>query len=385
MADGPLAGLRVLDVSCVAPGAFAAMVLGDLGADVLRIDRAQVGPDGIGPGTAEHGKDVCHRGRRAVSLDLKNHAGIALVLDLVQRSDVLLEGFRPGVMERLGLGPQPCLARNPRLVYGRMTGWGQHGALAHEPGHDINYIALAGVLHGMGQPGGVPRPPANLVGDFGGGGMLLALGVMCAIFERNRSGQGQVVDAAMVDGAALLSTFLHGWLERGDWHDERGINILDGGAPFYDTYETADGRYVAVGAVEPKFYAELVSRLGVDVDLAQQNDRATWAATRARMSDAFRTRTRDEWCEVFEGSQACVAPVLSMREAPHHPRNAERRTFVNVDGYPQPAPAPRFSRTPAGLPTAPPPTVRRGSQPLLDWQADASLIYAALMAGALAP
>jgi len=384
MSNGPLAGLRVLDISCVAPGAFAAMVLGDLGADVLRIDRAQTGSNGLGPGRAERGRDVCHRGRRAVALDLKNPAATALVLDLVDRSDVLLEGFRPGVMERLGLGPRECLSRNERLVYGRMTGWGQDGALANEPGHDINYIALAGVLHGIGQPSANPRPPANLVGDFGGGGMLLAFGVMCALFERNRSGQGQVVDAAMVDGAALLSTFLHGWLERGDWSDDRGVNVLDGGAPFYATYETADGHYLAVGAVEPKFYAELVSLLHIDVDVSQQNDRSTWPATQAKMAVAFRARDRDEWCSVFEGSQACVTPVLSMREAPHHPHNAGRSTFVDVDGYLQPGPAPRFSRTPAGHPSAPPPTVRRGTQPLVDWQVEVSVIDAAVAAGALA-
>lgn len=381
---GPLSGLRVLDISCVAPGAFAAMMLGDLGADVLRVDRAQPGPEGAGPGTAERGRDVCHRGRRAIAVDLKKPAGIALVLDLIGRTDVLLEGFRPGVMERLGLGPEVCLNRNPRLVYGRMTGWGQSGELAQAPGHDINYIALAGVLHGLGQPGSRPRPPANLLGDFGGGGMLLAFGVACALFERDRSGQGQVIDAAMVDGAALLSTFLHGWLERGDWSDERGVNLLDGGAPFYDTYETADGQYIAVGAVEPKFYAELVSRLEIDVDASQQNNRATWAATRAKMVDAFRRRTRDEWWALLDGTETCVAPVLTMREAPHHPHNADRLTFVEVDGYPQPAPAPRFSRTPAKTPSPPPPTVRRGTEPLIQWQADAALVDAAIAAGALA-
>jgi alpha-methylacyl-CoA racemase len=360
------------------------MLLGDLGAEVLRIDRAHPGPNGAGPGTAEHGRDVCHRGRRAIALDLKNPAATELVLDLVGRCDVLLEGFRPGVMERLGLGPDVCLRRNPRLVYGRMTGWGQDGGLARAPGHDINYIAVAGVLHGFGQSGSRPRPPANLVGDFGGGGMLLGFGVMCALFERNRSGQGQVVDAAMVDGAALLSTFLHGWLERGDWCDERGVNVLDGGAPFYDTYLTADGKYMAVGAVEPNFYAELISLLDVDVDVSQQNNRATWAETRMKMAAAFRQHTRDEWCALFDGTQTCVAPVLTMREAPHHPHNAARGTFAPVDGYIQPAPAPRFSRTPAGLPSPPPPTVRRGTQPLAEWQADAALVDAAIAAGAMA-
>lgn len=382
---GPLTGLRVLDISCVAPGAFAAMVLGDLGADVLRVDRAHQASDGIGPAIVEHGRDVCHRGRSAIAVDLKVPAGVEVVLDLARRADVLLEGFRPGVMERLGLGPEVCLQHNPALVYGRMTGWGQTGPLASQPGHDINYIAVAGVLHGLGQPGSRPIPPANLLGDFGGGGLLLALGVMCALFERSTSGRGQVVDAAMVDGAALLSTFLRGWMERGDWVDDRGVNVLDGAAPYYGTYETSDGKFIAVGAVEPKFYAEFLSHLNIDVDPAVQQDRSTWAATRAKIGRAIRQRTQEEWCAIFDDAEACVAPVLSMREAPDHPHNRFRSTFVDVDGYPQPAAAPRFSRTPAAMPSPPPPTLRHGTDPLRNWQVAESLIAQAVQAQALVP
>jgi alpha-methylacyl-CoA racemase len=264
-----------------------------------------------------------------------------------------------------------------------MTGWGQSGPLAPTPGHDINYIALAGVLHGVGRKETTPTPPSNLVGDFGGGGLLLAFGVMCALFERASSGRGQVVDAAMVDGAALLSTFQHGWLEGGQWIDERGVNILDGAAPYYDTYETSDGLYIAVGAVEPKFYAAFLERLAVDVDPASQDDRSTWDETRAKIGSAILQRRRDEWCEIFHESESCVTPVLGMREAPHHPHNQARRTFVDVDGYLQPAPAPRFSRTPAGRP-APPPDHRRTPAPLTDWEVPNEYIDAAIVAGALA-
>lgn len=360
------------------------MVLGDLGATVLRVDRAQHSPDGLDPARVEHGRDICHRGREAISIDLKNPAGSAIVLDLACRADVLLEGFRPGVMERLGLGPEICHERNPRLIYGRMTGWGQTGPLAPTPGHDINYIAVAGLLNGLGRAGARPTPPANLLGDFGGGGLLLAFGTMCALYERTRSGKGQVIDASMVDGAALLSTFLHGWLERGDWIDDRGVNLLDGAAPYYDTYETSDGQHVAVGAVEPKFYAELLAHLDVDIDPARQNDRATWPDTRMKIQQAFVRRTRDEWCTMLDRTGACVSPVLTMREAPLHPHNAARGTFAEIDGYLQPAAAPRFSRTPADVPS-PPPTARRGTGSLSAWQVTESLIDAAVEAGALAP
>jgi alpha-methylacyl-CoA racemase len=380
-----LAGVRVVDFSCVAPGAFAAMVLGDLGADVLRIDRAEQRDDRIAPAIVTHGHDITHRGRSAVAIDLRKPMGVALALDIADRADVLLEGFRPGVMERLGVGPDTCTARNPRLVYGRMTGWGQDGPLARSPGHDINYIAVAGVLHGLGSAGARPTPPANLIGDFGGGGLLLALGVVCALLERSTSGRGQVIDAAMVDGAALLSTFLHGRLESGMWSDERGVNLLDGAAPFYRTYETADGRYVAVGAVERKFYQELLAHLEIDIDPAAQHDRTTWPETGERFAEVFRRRTRDEWCALLDGTQTCVSPVLTMGEAPRHPQMTARNSFVEVDGYPQPSPAPRFSRTPSSRPAPPPPLQRHGVQPLRDWGVSTEVIDSALDTGAVAP
>jgi alpha-methylacyl-CoA racemase len=317
------------------------MVLADLGAEVLRVDRAAGG--GVGPPLG--------RNRRCVVVDLKHPDGPSAVLRLVEHADVLVEGFRPGVAERIGIGPDACLARNPRLVYGRMTGWGQDGPLAPRAGHDINYIAVAGALEPIGRPGERPVPPLNLVGDFGGGGMLLALGVLAALYERERSGAGQVVDAAMVDGAALLTTFLHGMRASGLWSAPRGENLLDGGAPFYDTYATADGRYVAVGAIEPQFYAALLTGLGLDgADLPGQLDRSGWPTLRARFTAAFAARTRDEWVEIFAGTDACVTPVLAPAEAPGHPHNMDRGAFVDVDGVVQPAPAPRFSRTPAARP-----------------------------------
>ncbi|AXX32985.1 CoA transferase [Actinosynnema pretiosum subsp. pretiosum] len=337
---GPLAGLRVVELAGLAPAPFGCMVLADLGADVVRVDR-------IGAGGAPG--DLLGRGRRSVAVDLRSPEGAALVLDLVERADVLVEGYRPGVTERLGLGPARCLARNPRLVYGRMTGWGQTGPLAERAGHDIDYIAVAGALSPIGRAGQPPTVPLNLVGDFGGGGLLLAVGVLAALHERDRSGRGQVVDAAMVDGAALLTTFLHGMRRGGAWRGERGRNLLDGGAPFYDVYETADGRYVGVGALEEKFYAELVDLLGL-VDPPPREDPATWPELRARIAEAVRGRTRDEWAALAQGRDACLAPVLDPDEAPAHPHNAARATFVEVDGVPQPAPAPRFDRTPTAAP-----------------------------------
>ena len=347
---GPLHGVRVIELESLAPAPFGCMVLADLGADVLRVDR---------PGSAGHPvvrpTDPLVRGRRSIRLNLKDPAGLAVLLRLLDAADVLVEGYRPGVAERLGCGPEVCLDRNPRLVYARMTGWGQDGPLAAAAGHDIDYIAVAGSLDPIGRAGERPVPPLNLLGDFGGGGMLLAVGVLAALLERERSGHGQVVDAAMVDGSALLATFIHGLRAGGAWRDERGSNLLDGGAPFYDTYQTADGKFVAVGALEAKFYAELVSRLGLDVsDLPPQLDPAGWPALRERLTAAFAARTQAEWTEVFDGSDACVTPVLSMADAPGHPHNVARGTFIEVGGVRQPAPAPRFSRTPAAVPDPPP-------------------------------
>ncbi|MDU0290052.1 CaiB/BaiF CoA-transferase family protein [Saccharothrix longispora] len=344
---GPLEGLKVVELAGLAPAPFGCMVLADLGASVVRVDR-------VGGAPAVPG-DVLGRGRRSIGVDVRRPEGAELVLRLVAESDVLVEGFRPGVTERLGIGPAQCLARNPRLVYGRMTGWGQSGPLADRAGHDINYIAVAGALEPIGRPGQPPTVPLNLVGDFGGGGLLLALGLLAALYERERSGRGQVVDAAMVDGAALLTTFLHGMSSAGAWSGGRGGNLLDGGAPFYDVYEAADGRYVSVGALEEKFYAELVALLDL-ADAPDRRDPARWPELRARIAAAIATRTRDEWAALAEGTDACLAPVLAPGEAPAHGHNAERGTFVEVGGVPQPAPAPRFDRTPAGEPTAPPAT-----------------------------
>jgi alpha-methylacyl-CoA racemase len=346
----PLYGIRVVEIASLAPAPFGCMILSDLGADVLRVDRAEIcGTSAKAP------LDPLSRGRRSVGLNLKDAAGVELLLRLVAPADVLVEGFRPGVAERLGFGPQVCAERNPRLVYGRMTGWGQDGPLAPTAGHDIDYIAISGALSLVGRAGQPPVPPVNLLADFGGGGMLLALGVLAALLERERSGLGQVVDAAMVDGSALLTSFVYGLRAAGAWQDARGVNLLDGGAPFYDTYQTADGRYVAVGALEAKFYAELLAGLGLSAaDLPPQHDRTGWPVLRARFTEVFLTRTRDEWAEVFAGSDGCVAPVLSPAEAPGHPHNASRGTFADVGGLVQPAPAPRFGRSPAGVPSAPP-------------------------------
>jgi len=316
---------------------------------VIRVDRAGAGPSVAGTGPL----DVVGRGRRSVALDLKRPEAVEVVLRLAERSDVLFEGFRPGVAERLGIGPEPCLARNPALVYGRMTGWGQDGPLAHAAGHDIAYIALAGALHLIGRPEEPPPPPVNVVGDYGGGGMLLAFGIVCAVLEARRTGRGQVVDAAIVDGTAVLTALFHGLRAGGRWTDARGAHLLDGGAPFYGSYECADGRYVAVGALEPKFSAELLDRLEVppDDDLRRRlYDPSAWPELRGRLAERFRARTRDEWCALLEGTDACFAPVLSLGEAPDHPHSAARGTFTEVAGVVQPSPAPRFSATPSGIP-----------------------------------
>ena len=336
---GPLRGFRVIELAGIGPGPFCGMMLSDMGAEVIRVERRRADA-----GDGKRPRDVMARNRRSISVDLKTPEGVEVVLRLCKTADALFEGFRPGVTERLGVGPEPCMARNPQLVYGRMTGWGQTGPLARAAGHDINYIGLAGALHAIGEPGGKPVPPLNLVGDFGGGGMLLAFGLVCGLLEASRSGKGQVVDAAMVDGAAAL---MAGFFSMGSFFsDKRGTNLLDGGAHFYNTYETKDGEHICVGAIEPQFYKLLVEHSGVDAErFGQQMDATAWEDRKAELAQVFKTRTRDEWCEIMEGTDICFAPVLSIREAPEHPHNKERQTFVEVDGLMQPAPAPRFSRT----------------------------------------
>ncbi|MGA7419121.1 MAG: CaiB/BaiF CoA-transferase family protein [Acidimicrobiales bacterium] len=338
--NGPLSGVRVLELAGIGPAPFAAMMLADMGADVVRVDRAstvQINPP--------PSRDLLSRGRRSVGVDLKHPAGVETVLQLVEGNDVLIEGFRPGVAERLGIGPDVCRERNPRLIYGRMTGWGQTGPYADVAGHDINYIALAGALESIGRTGQPPTPPLNLVGDFGGGGMLLVFGIACALVERATSGMGQVVDAAMVDGSALLMTLFR-TIDLGP----RGTNMLDGGSPFYDAYECADGAYVSIGSIEPQFYAELRRLLGLDSpEWDAQNDRSSWPDRKDDLTAIFRTRTRAEWCELLEHTDVCFAPVLSLDEAPKHPHNRARETFAEHHGIIQPTPAPRFSRTPGAL------------------------------------
>jgi alpha-methylacyl-CoA racemase len=360
---GPLDGVRVIEIASLAPAPFGCMVLSDLGADVLRVDRLdRAGRQALPP------VDPLARGRRSIRLNLKDAEGAAVLLRLIADADVLVEGFRPGVAERLGFGPDVCLERNPRLVFARMTGWGQDGPLAATAGHDIDYIAVAGSLYPIGRAGERPVPPLNLVGDFGGGGMLLAVGVLAALLERERSGRGQVIDAAMVDGSALLASFIHGLRAAGAWQDERGSNVLDGGAPFYDTYETADGKFISLGSLEPQFYAELIEKLGLsDADLPSQMDRSGWDTLREKFTALFKTKTRDEWSTILEHTDTCFAPVLTMSEAADHPHIKARDTVVEHDGVLQPAPAPRFSRTPGAI-------TRRAAQPgqhtdeaLADW------------------
>lgn len=340
---GPLEGVKVVELAGIGPGPFASMMLADMGADVVRIDRASRVRGGD-PATPP--KDPMSRGRRSVAVDLKNPAGVEAVLRIVERADALIEGFRPGVMERIGLGPDVCLARNPKLVYGRMTGWGQEGPMAQAAGHDINYISLAGVLDHIGRKGERPLAPLNLVGDFGGGGMLMAFGVACALIETARSGKGQVVDAAMVDGAAVLMQMMYGMRAMGVWNDERGTNLLDSGAHFYEVYETQDGKHVSIGSIEPQFYAELIEKTGLAAeDLPAQMDQSQWSKLKERLAAIFKSKSRDEWCEIMEGSDVCFAPVLSMGEAPEHPHNVHRKSFLDDGGVVQAAPAPRFSRT----------------------------------------
>jgi alpha-methylacyl-CoA racemase len=347
---GPLSGVRVIEIASLAPAPFGCMILADLGADVLRVDRAErCGPQARAP------LDPLSRGRRSIGLNLKDPTAIELLLRLTEDADVLVEGFRPGVAERLGFGPEACAERNPRLIFARMTGWGQDGPLAPTAGHDIDYIAISGALGMVGRAGESPVPPVNLLGDFGGGGMLLALGILAALVERATSGRGQVVDAAMVDGSALLTSFVYGLRAAGGWQDERGVNLLDGGAPFYDTYRTADGEYMAVGALEPQFYAALLAGLGLaDAGLPAQHDRGGWPVLRERFAATFAAQTRAEWEQVFAGTDACVSPVLRLAEASAHPHARAREAFVEVGGVTQPAPAPRFGRSAAGRPSAPP-------------------------------
>ncbi|WP_323179117.1 CaiB/BaiF CoA-transferase family protein [Streptomyces sp. NBC_00320] len=347
--NGPLAGVRVVELAGIGPGPFAAMLLADLGADVVRVDRPGGGGLAVDPAY-----DVTNRGKRSVLVDLKSAEGPARVLDLVERADVLIEGFRPGVAERLGVGPADCHARNPGLVYGRMTGWGQDGPLAHTAGHDIAYIAVTGALGMIGNPGEPPAVPANLVGDYAGGSLYLVIGVLAALqHARTPGGAGQVVDAAIVDGTAHLTAMIHGMMAAGGWQDRRGANLLDGGCPFYGTYETSDGGYMAVGALEQQFYDTFVALLGIEDGAPARKDTARWGEFRETVAARFKSRTREEWTAVFEGSDACVAPVLSLREAPLHPHLAARGTFTDFGGITQPAPAPRFSATPVAVASGP--------------------------------
>jgi alpha-methylacyl-CoA racemase len=358
--------VKVVELAGIGPGPFCAMLLADMGADVIRVDRAQ-NVAGTIPDTP-HG-DVMNRGRRSIGVDLKNPDGVETVLRLVENADALLEGFRPGVTERLGLGPDVCLARNPRLVYGRMTGWGQEGPYAQAAGHDINYIALSGVLNAFARQGQAPVPPLNLVGDFGGGGLFLAFGIACALVEAKNSGKGQVIDAAMVDGAAVLSTFLYGLRNIGVWQDEPGTNMLDTGAHFYDVYETSDNKYVSVGSIEPQFYAELLRLTGLDQEegLPHEMDRTQWPAMKEKVAAIFKSKTRDEWCALMEHTDVCFAPVLSWTEAPQHPHNQHRGTFTEVAGVVQPAPGPRMSRTPGSIQRPPPHPGQHTDEVLTDW------------------
>ena len=378
---GPLAGITVIEIAGIGPGPYCGMMLADLGADVIRIDRAGAvqGGDPDRPPA-----DLLARGRRSVGVDLKSPDGAEVVLSLVEQADALFEGFRPGVAERLGIGPDECLARNPRLVYGRMTGWGQDGPYAPTAGHDINYIALAGALDPIGRRGEAPVPPLNLVGDFGGGGLMLAFGLLAGLLEAKASGQGQVIDAAMVDGAASLMTMTHSFRAMGIWNDERGTNMLDTGAPFYDVYETADGGYVSIGSIEPQFYAELLRLTGLEgEELPWQHERAQWPAMKERMAEVFRTKTRAEWCEIMEGSDVCFAPVLEMSEAPDHPHIRARQTFVEYAGKVHPAPAPRFDRTPPAIGSPPAHPGQHTDAALADWGVAAGEIAKLRAAGAV--
>jgi alpha-methylacyl-CoA racemase len=378
MASGPLVGLKVVEFAGIGPGPFCGMLLADLGADVVRIDRKGSGDALAGAG------DILGRSKRSVALDLKKPDGVAAALAMVAKADALIEGFRPGVMERLGLGPDAALKANPRLVYGRMTGWGQTGPYAQTAGHDIDYIAIAGALGEMGRAGAPPSPPLNLVGDFGGGSLYLAFGICAALFEAARSGKGQVIDCAMTDGAASLMTMFHGMRGMGLWGEERDANLLDGGAHFYDTYECADGKFLALGAIEPQFHAEMVAKLGFEeADFPKRMNPKNWPAYSEKVAERVRTKTRDEWAKIFEGSDACVSPVLSMAEALVDPHNVARETFVTENGLAQPAPAPRFSRTAGKIQGPPPKPGEHTESAMADWGVSRAQILEWKEAGAI--
>ncbi|MBH63116.1 MAG: carnitine dehydratase [Alphaproteobacteria bacterium] len=377
---GPLQGIRIVEFAGLGPGPFCGMLLSDLGAEVIRIDRQQALA-----GRVDHDprSQVMNRGRRSIAVDLKNPDACAAVLRLINQSDALIEGYRPGVMERLGLGPETCMAGNPRLIYGRMTGWGQDGPLAMAPGHDINYIALTGTLNAIGRRDAPPTPPLNLVGDFGGGAYL-AMGLLAAILEAKTSGKGQIVDTAMVDAAASMMAYFFGFSASGYWSDERGSNYLDSGSPFYDTYETSDGKWIAIGSVEAKFWEQTWQLLGLDLaDMPPQHDRGNWQDTKAKVTAAVKQKSRDEWTRIFDGQEACVAPVLSIPESASHPHIAARQTVVNFEGIEQPAPAPRFSRTSAELDLPPPARGEHSEAILRDWGFDAAEISALKESGAV--
>ena len=378
---GPLSGYRIVEIAGIGPGPFAAMMLSDMGAEIIRVERTQAVRDGAGPNL-----DVLQRNRRSIAIDLKSDAGREALLTLIDKADAVLEGFRPGVMERLGLSPETCLARNPKLVYGRMTGWGQEGPYAQSAGHDINYIALAGALAHFGRAGEAPVPPLNMVGDFGGGGMFLAFGVVCALLEAQRSGTGQVVDTAMVDGAAVLMSMFWAFRSMGVFDENNpGTNLLDTGAHFYDVYACKDGRYISIGSIEPQFYAELLRITGLDADPEFQNshDKRAWPHLKERIAAVFIDKTRDEWCALMEHTDVCFAPVLTMSEAAEHPHNKQRETFVDFDGVVQPAPAPRFSRTKATIIAAPARAGEHTREVLSDWGFGASAIDSLFEAGAV--
>ncbi len=383
ISGGPLSGYRIIEIAGIGPGPFAAMMLADMGAEVIRVERAQ-SVRGQTPNTSHW--DILLRGRRNIAIDLKNPDGVETLLSLVEHADALIEGFRPGVMERLGVGPEVCVARNPKLVFGRMTGWGQDGPYAASAGHDINYISLAGALAHFAREGEAPVPPLNMVGDFGGGGMFLAYGVVCALLEAQKSGKGQVVDTAMVDGSAVLMSMFWAMKNIGMFNENKpGTNLLDTGAHFYDVFECSDGRYVSIGSIEPQFYALLLEKTGLanDPDFSKQMDASQWPMLKAKLADVMRTQTSTQWCEIMEGTDVCFAPVLTMSEAAQHPHNVARNTFIEVDGVTQPAPAPRFSRTSTDSPSAPAHAGQHSRAVLADWGFDAARIDSLIGGGAV--
>ncbi len=358
---GPLKGIKIVELVGIGPGPYCGMMLSDMGAEVIRIDRKSA----RGKGSKF---DVLNRGRRSIAVDLKNQAGVEAVLRLIEQADALIEGFRPGVMERLGLGPDICLGRNPRLIYGRITGWGQTGTISHAAGHDLNYIALSGALHAIGRAGENPIPPLNLIGDFGGGGMILAFGIVCGILEARLSGCGQVIDAAMTDGASLLMAGIYGLKAAGRWVNRRESNLLDGGAHFYGTYRCSDGKWISIASIEPQFYALLLEKTGIsDPEFQPQMNSEQWPQLKSKLAALFKTRTRDDWCDSMEGTDVCFAPVLDLDETPRHSHNAARGTFVEIEGVIQPAPAPRFSRTPPAIQSPPPIAGRDADEILNNW------------------